>query len=106
MKKLIQKFSNSSPLYRTILTNQTLQSSHRYAAESGLNDNRDIVCPDCHKESFDSLLAFNVHYFAAFVKATTGANVVRQAHLTAIGAGYQLASLECIVCPAAVPTAF
>jgi hypothetical protein len=52
------------------------------------------------------LAAIDVYNFAALVESAVGADVMRQTHFTAVGAIHQLAGLEGIVCPAAVPTAF
>jgi hypothetical protein len=69
------------------------------------NKKRDS-CPVLYRLFLFVLFAINVYHFAALVVATVGANVMRQAHVTAVRAGDQLASFERIVCPAAVPTAF
>ena len=54
----------------------------------------------------EDLLAIDIHNFTAFIVAAVWANVMGQAHITAVRARNQLASLEGVVCPAAVPSAF
>ena len=52
------------------------------------------------------LFAFYVNHFAAFVKATVGANVMRQACFATVRAVHQFSRFQRIVCPTAVSTAF
>jgi hypothetical protein len=50
------------------------------------------------------LFGFLGDHFAAFIVTAIGANSVRQTHLTAVAASYQVARLKGIVRPAAITT--
>lgn len=57
-----------------------------------------------HGPSTLFLFSFDLNDLAAFVMPAIRANTVRQAHLSAIGANYQVVALQRIVCAPAVAT--